>query len=141
MLNIHKIHVKNAGQTTSREIEFIESIESIEDNNKVQRALKNKILNKKFLESAVKDDKTLSLLRFMSNVEMKNLRNFLNLALNGDKITLIKLLKELNKSSGKDSDIGDFAERVMVAHKMMVLKSIFSPERINSAQEAVKNYK
>lgn len=141
MQNIHKIHIKNTTKATNKQVDFIESIESIKRNEKLIKALSSSVISVDFLNKVVSDNKTIELLKLVSFSEMSQMKNFLNILINGDKITLIKFLQALNKNSVSDSDLKNLAERIVVVHKMTLIKNIFSDERINSAGEAIKNYK
>tara|TARA_B100002019_G_C21272131_1_gene602976 strand:+ start:292 stop:717 length:426 start_codon:yes stop_codon:yes gene_type:complete len=141
MQNIHKIHVKNLTKTNNKQIGFVEKVESVKVSEKSEEFFRENLLNREFLKSVIGDEKTMELLKFLSYMDMSKLRSFFNSAISGDKKVLTKLLQTVNRGSSNDKELKNLAERIVVVHKMMVLKSIFSNDRIKSAQEAVKNYK
>lgn len=140
-LKIHKFHIKNLNKTDSRAISFVESIESIDIPKSVEDKIEKEIIKSRFFSKLIKDrTKNKNLVRLFSILKLSNIQLFFK-ELEKDKDTMHLIIKVINREIIGEEYINNMIERIVVIHKIAIIKQIFSEERISSAEEAIKNYK
>ena len=140
-LKIHKFHIKNLNKTDSRAISFVESIESIDIPKSVEDKIEKEIIKSRFFSKLIKDrSKNKNLVRLFSILKLSNIQLFFK-ELEKDKDTMHLIIKVINREIIGEEYINNMIERIVVIHKIAIIKQIFSEERMSSAEEAIKNYK
>lgn len=135
---LHKIHLKSLTKTESKIIDFAKDKEGIEissdHNDKIKSILSNENLNHLFNENKDKE-----LIKLFSMLDLSNIQNFFNKSEKLDPKKLQKLSKNINLLSKNDKDIEEMIERILIIYRMVLIKKIFSSERINDCLNSIKN--
>lgn len=139
---LHKFHVRNLNKTQNRAIDFVESIEEIKIPEQSEKTILNDIINNKlFIELLGDKEKSKKMIKLFSVLKLNNIQSFFKNLEEIDRSKLFEAIKLVNKDILSDGDVQNMVDRIIVIHKIAIIKQIFSEQRISSAESAIKNYK
>lgn len=140
-IKIHKFHIKNLNKTGDRAIGFVENIESINIPESIEKKIDSEIIhNENFIKLIKNKDKNRDLIKLFSILKLNNIQSFFQ-ELDKDKDNLNDSIKIINREIIDEESINNMIDRIVVIHKIAIIKQIFSEERISCAEETIKNYK